>query len=269
MSCFMSSWFRSTLALVVAASFSVSAANAQIIDDFSDLNDTANPAWFHLGGNANFPTGGNTLPGQTWDASTGQYHLSAPNNGYNLAPYGQLGFIGARLNDVFTDTLVRATFVGSTAPAGVGYGLLARANASNGFNALQAYQYSYDVVAGEMILGKINGLSLSDNGSQAVVFDFVNKDYTFELGVNSTTLYGRVYEVGGGIVASKSIPIGDAGAVFASGRPGVWGYSAQALGAGVDYTIDNFEARVPEPGTGCLIACGMAAVVAHRRRLRS
>jgi hypothetical protein len=268
MSCFMSSWFRSTLALVVAASFSVSAANAQTSDDFSDLNDTANPAWFHLGGNANFPTGGNTLPGQIWDASTGQYHLSAPNNGYNLAPYGQLGFIGARLNDVFTDTLVRATFVGSTAPSGLGYGLLARANASNGFNALQAYQYSYDVLAGEMILGKISGLSLSDNGSQPVAFDFVNKDYTFELGVNSTTLYGRVYEVGGGIVASKSIPIGDAGVVLASGRPGVWGYSAQALGAGVDYTIDNFEARVPEPGTGCLIACGMAAVVSLRRKLR-
>lgn len=266
MSCFMSSWVRSTLALVVAASFSVSAANAQIFDDFSDLDDTADPAWFHLGGNANFPTGGNTLPGQVWDASTGQYHLSAPNNGYNLAPYGQLGFIGARLDDVLTDTRVRATYVGATAPTGLGYGVMARANASNGFNALQAYQYSYDALAGEMILGKISGLSLGDDGSQSVAFDFVNKDYTFELNVTATHLHGRVYEVGGGIIANKSIPIGDAGAVIASGRPGVWGYSAAAFGVGIDYTIDNFEARVPEPGTGLLLAFGATGAVMFRRR---
>jgi hypothetical protein len=262
----MSSWVRSTLALVVAASFGVCTADAQVFDDFSDLNDTADPAWAHLGGNANFPTGGNTLPGQTWDASTGQYHLSAPNNGYNLDPFGQLGFIGARLDDVFTDTIVRATFVGSAAPSGLGYGVMARANASNGFNALQAYQYSYDVLNGEMILGKISGLSLSDNGSQPVTFDFVNKDYTFEISVTSTELSGRVYEVGGGIIASKSIPIGDAGAVLASGRPGVWGYSAAAAGFGIDYTIDDFTVLVPEPSAGSLLALGATIAMTSRRR---
>ena len=50
MSCYMSSWVRSTLALVVCVSFSVCAANAQVFDDFSDLNDTANPTWSHLSG---------------------------------------------------------------------------------------------------------------------------------------------------------------------------------------------------------------------------
>jgi len=48
-----------------------SIANAiVVIDSFSDGNDTANLLWTHLDGAV-----GST--GQTWDASTGKFHLYA------------------------------------------------------------------------------------------------------------------------------------------------------------------------------------------------
>ena len=56
-------------AMVIAAPPHVHAA---VFDDFSDLNDTADPAWTHVSGYVN-------STGQTWDASTGQYRLTAPN----------------------------------------------------------------------------------------------------------------------------------------------------------------------------------------------
>jgi hypothetical protein len=60
-----------------------SAADAVSADDFSDLNDTANPTWTHLDGLV-------ASTGQTWDASTGQYRMTAQNNGFS-----SLGFVGS------------------------------------------------------------------------------------------------------------------------------------------------------------------------------
>jgi hypothetical protein len=259
MSCFMSSWVRSTLALVVATSFSVGAANAQIFDNFSDLNDTANPAWTHLSGLV-----GST--GQTWDASTGQYRLTAPNNGLTVGSNGKLGFVGAHLGTSFSNVHVATDFVQNE--TGAAYGVAARLNGANGVNTLTGYAYAYEPFSagglGEVVLYKITGANLTDIGSQQVTLDMANKDYTFSLDIIGSQLHGKVFEVGGGLVAQKTA----VDATYASGFPGVFGYSAVAAGVPTDYTIDNFTVRVPEPATGLLAAFGGMSIIALRRRTK-
>lgn len=257
MSCFMSSWVRSTLALVVAASFSVAAANAQIFDDFSDLNDTANPAWTHLNGLVG-------SSGQAWDASTGQYRLTAPNNGFALPNTGKLGFVGSYVPTSFADVAVAADFV---QPAtALAFGLMARADGNNAFNQLKGYGYVYEPLAagglGEMVLYKMVGATLVDIGSQQVTLDLNSKDYTFSLQITGTQLHGQVFEIGGGMVAERFAT----DATYASGYTGVFGYSGEAAVITTDFTIDNFTARVPEPATGVLAALGLGAAVIRRRR---
>src|SRR3954465_15191872 len=75
-------------------------ANADVSDNFSDLNDTANPAWTHLNGLV-------ASNGQTWDASTGQYRMTAPNNGFS-----NLGFVGSYVGaESFSNVVVSADIV--------------------------------------------------------------------------------------------------------------------------------------------------------------
>ena len=96
-----SGWaLRCSCAAALAAMIVGGAArsHAAIVDDFSDLNDTASPTWTHLNGNL-----GST--GQTWDASTGQYRLTAPNNGFFLNG-GNLGFVGSHTGPSFTNVEV-------------------------------------------------------------------------------------------------------------------------------------------------------------------
>src|SRR5688572_4085670 len=86
-------------------------ANAYVSDDFSDLNDTANPTWTHLDGLV-------ASTGQTWDASTGQYRMTAPNNGFS-----NLGFVGSYVAQSFSDVVVSADIVSFVdGPNGVGVG---------------------------------------------------------------------------------------------------------------------------------------------------
>jgi hypothetical protein len=253
----MSLWVRSTLALVAATSFSVSAADAQIFDDFSDLNDTANPAWIHLNGLVN-------STGQAWDASTGQYHLTAPNNGFALPNTGKLGFVGSYVGTSFTDVAVSADFV---QPAtALAFGIMARADGNNAFNQLKGYGYVYEPLAagglGEVVLYKMVGANLVDIGSQQVTLDLNSKDYTFSLQITGTQLHGQVFEIGGGMVAEKFA----VDATYASGFTGVFGYSGEVSSLPTNYTIDNFSARVPEPASGLLAACGLGATLMRRRR---
>src|SRR5688572_30754377 len=93
------------------AALGSSNASAAVFDDFSDLNDTANPTWTHLNGLV-------ASSGQTWDASTGQYRMTAPNNGFS-----NLGFIGSYVPQSFSDVLVKADIVSFVdGPNGTGVG---------------------------------------------------------------------------------------------------------------------------------------------------
>ena len=246
---------------VVASFVVVSAAALAVSDDFSDLDDTANPAWTHLTGLAN-------STGQSWDASTGNYRLKAPNNGIILSG-AQYGFVGSHVASTqLTDSYVSADFVVHTGNGLFGvYGVAARLDGANGLNQLKGYGYAYEPFAaglgGEMVLYRITGLGISDIGSQAVSLD-PNKDYTFNLSITGSQLYGWVQEVGGPIVASKSA----IDATYASGSAGVFGYSANPVYAPTDFTIDNFSA-VPEPSAIALAGLGLLGLFNARRLNRS
>jgi hypothetical protein len=241
-----------------------------ITDNFSDLDDTNNPTWTHLTGDAN-------STGQTYSAATGQYNITAPSNGIILSG-NQYGFAGSHTGAAYTDVNVMADLV---QPAnGLFYGVAARLNGNNAFNALQGYAYAFEQSTtaangvGEMVMFKINGLSIGDMGNDGpavrlVTLDLANKDYTLSLDIIGSTLYGTVTEVGGGIVAFQQ----KTDASFASGTSGVVGLGARSttlpLEFPLNFTVDNFKtAEVPEPATSLLIACGAAGAMLIGRRRR-
>ncbi|MCC6493064.1 MAG: hypothetical protein IT424_08580 [Pirellulales bacterium] len=252
----MSNIMRLVAVCLAAAAVVAGAARAQaafVNDDFSDLDDTANPTWTHLSGLV-------LSTGQTWDASTGQYHLQAPNNGFALGNNGQLGFVGSYTGPSFSDVRVSADFVQNE--TGAAFGLAARLDGNNAVNALKGYGYAYEPFNGEMVLYRITGASLNDLGAQAVALDFVNKDYTFVLEIVGNQLHGQVFEVGGGMVAERFA----SDSSYASGYSGVFGYSAVVAGVPTDYTIDNFRAGIPEPAAGALMTLAAACAFIARRR---
>src|ERR1700675_4350689 len=95
--------------LVIVATISLVLGSATVAlavvvtDDFSDLNDTANPVWTHLNNEA-----GST--DQTWDASTGQNHIIAPPNSAYPGLEGY-GFGGSYTGPTFADVRVTADIV--------------------------------------------------------------------------------------------------------------------------------------------------------------
>src|SRR5215218_8641227 len=132
-------------------------AHADVVDNFSDLNDTANPAWTHMSGLV-------ASTGQTWDASTGQYRMTAPNNGFS-----NLGFVGSYVPESFGDVLVTAdivSFIDDPVAQGGPFAVAARLDGNNAFNTLKGYAYAYEPQSaggnGEFALYRINGASLVD-----------------------------------------------------------------------------------------------------------
>jgi hypothetical protein len=255
-------------------------SHAQVLDDFSDGNDTANPTWNHLNGYV-------ASTGQTWDASTGQYHMTAPNNGAS-----NFGFVGSYTGPVMTDVSVSSdivSFVDLGAPPsgpleGGVFGVAGRLNGNNAIAGLTGYAYVYEPFAdggnGEMSLMKIGpGVAISDLGNPAGIegVDWIrkvtldtSKDYTFSLRIVGDQLSGEVREVGGPIVAFQN----NSDSSWASGFSGYIAYS-QGPSTGnprgfppTDVTWDNFRSgSIPEPGAGLLMALG-AAILGLSRRSR-
>lgn len=244
-------------ALAAALTFTPASTPAQIIlDDFSDLNDTADPAWVRLSGAV-----GST--GQSWDASSGNYRLQAPNNGS-----ASIGFVGSYVPTSYIDSITRADFVTFGGPGNNPvFGVTARLNGDNTPGALDGYGWAYEPFAaagaGELVLYSIVNSSVNDISSIQYSLDPA-KDYTFELIIEGASLLGRVYEIGGGLVAQQSAT----DATYASGFSGVFGYSQSPLPP-TDFTADNFlVSPVPEPAIGWLLGGGALALLVRRRLFR-
>jgi len=243
-------------ALLILGSFCV---QAQIIvsDDFTDGDDTANPAWTHLSGYV-----GST--GQAWLVGGGTnipnaYRLLAPNNGLS-----GFGFVGSYAGPSISDGRVEVDFVQFGGPgANPVFGVAGRLNGNNAVGGLTGYGYAYEPFAagltGEMVLYRINtGVSLTDIGSQQISLDPA-KDYKFVLEFSGSTIHGQVFEIGGGLVAERFAT----DATYGSGFSGMLGYSQTGV-APTDFTADNFLV-VPEPGVGVLVGLGAIGLLAGRR----
>jgi hypothetical protein len=247
-----------TLVVAIALSAWPHTAVAAVSDNFSDLNDTANPAWTHLDGLA-------ASTGQTWSAASGQYRFTAPNNGFS-----NIGFVGSYVaSQSFTNVTVQADMVAfrdDPVAQGAPFGVAARLDGNNGFNLLKGYAYAYEPHAaggtGEAVLYRINGASLVDLGAQQVTLD-PNKDYRFVLDIQGTLLHGQLFEIGGGMVAERFA----VDATHASGFSGLFAYSQNPIPP-VDVTWDNFSSRVPEPST-MLLSIASAGMLFVGRRFRS
>jgi hypothetical protein len=258
----------------------VSQASAQVSDDFSDLNDTVNPTWTHLNGYV-------ASTGQTWDASTGQYRMTAPNNGAS-----SLGFVGsyagAAVNGDVAVQSDNVSFVDLGNPPsgpiqGGVFGIAAKLNGLNGVAQLTGYAYLYEPFSdggnGELVLARINpGVSVQDLGAVGVEgTDYVrkvtldtNKDYTFKLLVTGGTLKGEVREVGTGTLVGYQTSL-DPGTPYAGGFSGYVAYSqgpTTGNPAGfppTDVTWDNFSSS-PEPSTALLLVSGLGLMAIGRRK---
>jgi hypothetical protein len=236
-----------TSAALAANIFCVSqSAYAEVVtDDFTDGNDTASPtspAWTHLDGLV-------ASTGQTWDASTGQYTLVAPSNGFD-----NIGFVGSHVAGTTFDNVrvsmdlvdFHAIFNGQ--PPGPSFvHIMARSNGNNDFLGLTGYAYGYDPVAnaggGEMVLYR-NDVNdpVKDIGSQRVHLDEA-KDYRFVLELVGNVIHGQVFNLtdGGALVAEMFNNIATNPTVYASGTSGIFGYTEQPFET--RFTIDNFRSE--------------------------
>ncbi len=236
-------------------------------DDFSDLDDTANPAWTHLNNNV-----GST--DQIWDASTGQYQIVAPGNS-EVAGVEGYGFGGSYTGPIFEDVRVTADIVDfpNTGPQGSWFAIAARLNGDNSLPSpgvglpLRGYSYQYESSAaggnGEMVLNLVYGDGLKDLRSQkgAISVPLLDntKDYRFIFEVIGNVLHGKVLNLtdGGVIVAEqfRNLDVEPVGNIdhdgdnttpeipfvpYTDGYSGVYAVGHVFLSDG-NVTIDNFR----------------------------
>lgn len=244
------------------------ACAAIVMDDFSDGTD----------GSAGTPTNPTASPpnvsgpvwsrydaevfsfGQGWDASTGQYRLTAPCNGAFASEGGQFGFAGSFVNQNFNDfsmsvDVVKPVGNPTYVPTGYLFGMLARTNGNN-LNAfdisggLTGYLFGYNQSGTpgtpRIEITKIkSGASTGVVASAEVALDLLNKNYTLKLTGIGNVLTGQVFEVG------STTPLATASAAdnnvkgvpaYLSGYSGLFGLSVTASND-VDVTFDNFRAE--------------------------
>lgn len=264
-----------TIGLVTGGPVSVQAV--VVSDNFSDMNDTANPTWIHLDKAVN-------STGQTWDASTGRYRLHAPSNAVvPTAPQlDGYGFVGSYVEPSFTDVRVTVDVVDfpNVGFFGSWFAVGARMNGNNdppipgvglGF---KGYAYQYESTAdggnGEMVLNILFGDGLKDIGSQKVTLDNT-KDYRVMLEVIGDVLHGQVWELDAngaivGVVAEDfrnvaldAEPVGNIDhdgddltpqvpfEPYTSGFSGLFGIGHLFFGE-ADFTVDNFRSETAVAG---------------------
>lgn len=237
--------------LLLATLFAAPAAAIVITDNFSDNNDTANPEWTHLDQEIG-------SSGQTWDASTGAYRLTAQSNGFEIGSSGMVGFAGSYIGSTsFTDVTATADFVSPT-PAGYQFGVMVRANGVNSFGGLNGYTYGYRGGVPRMEIVRFNGFTIGSIASTDLTapLDFANKQYRMVLTAIGTQITGNIYEIGGGLISTTTVSNSE----ITDGYSGIFGLSGSTatgitpttpLGTSLDFTIDNFRtetAAVPLTG---------------------
>ena len=232
--------------------------NLSYANDFSSLTDAG---WTHLSIFA-------LSSGQTWSAATGAYRLTAPANGYNPGN-GKYGFAGSVVSgNTITDGYVQSDVVAWQGAGVYGpWGIASRLSSLTTPLGLTGYAIVFEPYgnggAGDIRLERLGPPSIFNSlGSQNVTLT-PGTSYTLTLETSGSTIVGSLWNVGQvGTSLVGSVTATDA--TYASGYDGVF-VVAQAPMPTVDATFDNYVVMIPEPGTGALLALGLAGFLARRR----
>jgi len=226
-------------------------SNVAYQNNFSSLNDTG---WTHLSAFA-------LSTGQTWDASTGAYRLTAPAGGYN--GYGFVGSVVTGLtlgNGYVQSDVVTWQGVGTYGGFGVGSRLSGLATPLG----LTGYAIVYEPYGADIRLQRLGPPSIFNNlGSMSVTLT-PGSQYAFTLETTGSSIVGSLWNVGQvGTSLVGSVSATDA--TYASGSAGVFAVNITPMPV-VDVTFDNFAVMIPEPGSLSLLGLGLAGFLAVRAR---
>jgi hypothetical protein len=234
--------------------------NTAYANDFSSGTDAG---WTHLSIFA-------LSTGQTWNASTGAYRMTALPNGYNPGN-GAYGFVGSVVTGLtVTDGYVQSdvvTWQGNGLNGAFGVG--SRLGSLSTPLGLTGYAFIYEPYgntgAGDIRLEWLGGSSVFNSLGALNVTLTPGNQYTFTLETTGSSIVGSLWnvgQVGTGLVGQVSAT----DAHYTSGSVGLFGVTQVPMPA-VDTTWDNFVTMVPEPGTGVLLLLGLAGFLAGRRVL--
>jgi hypothetical protein len=219
-------------------------------------------AWTHLSQFA-------MSSGQTWNAGTGIYELTAPANGYNPGN-GMYGFVGSVVTGLtVANGYVQSDVVSILGPGTNGaFGIGSRLGSLTAPLGLTGYGIVYEPygnsLAGDIRLERLGPPSIFNSLGALNVTLTAGNQYTFTLETTGSSIVGSLWNVG---LVGLSL-VGQVSAIdstYASGSVGVFGV-VQAPMPTVDVKFDNFAVVVPEPGTGLLLGLGLAGFLAARAR---
>jgi PEP-CTERM motif len=264
-------WAVGLSALVVSL-FSCTLANASLSqyqnsafsDDFSSGTDAA---WTHASLFA-------ASTGQTWDATSFAYQLTALNNGFNPGD-GNYGFAGSVVTSLpsFSNGYAQSDVLSVTGPGPFGiFGVGARLNGIGAVLGLTGYSVAYvpydNSLNGAIELTRIGPPDVFNNLGTYNVSLTPGANYTFTLETTGSQITGTLWQqgqVGGAFTPLATLTATDA--MYASGSVGVFVIGANSVAPSETATFDNFLVMVPEPSSFAILGVSLLGLLAGRRYL--
>lgn len=222
-----------------------------VFDDFSDGNDTANPAWVHYD-----PIGGVTAPPATFTFPEGHYRIIAPAQqapDCDAFPARAGSFVQ---NDGYTDFYVSADLIDFDDTVRQVFGVAARI-VTPGLGSTGGYLFSWEPGNGTLP-GETNGdldISILVNEAATAQIETApsglhltrGKSYRFVLVGTGNNFEGRVYELPDTTNPLIRLPAIDPDNTYPAGRVGLIAASNGDCAVGADTTWDNFLVTPAEP----------------------